>query len=281
MPYKIKKNGSKFRVINSSTGESVGEHPSRKKALRHMAALYENVDDAPKSFNPAEHRVPGGQGPGAGGGRFAPGSVTDRTRPNTTTSPRNAFVPVRGPGGGGGGGGGGAGEGGAAAAEHSGGPVTDHQEKRIREAARKDIEQAKEIEAQATMLRAQIKWDRAEIAFQSGAGPAPATASPGAGRTQGAAGNVGSGAVPGATSGASASRFSNNPSRSTSAYIQFLQQDISDLKSQVHQLDAQSEGLHDRAHALLASIRGKGHPDAEITITAGALFSLIESYNQL
>ena len=145
--------------------------------------------------------------------------------------------------------------------------------------ARQELAQADEIEKEAAMLRAQIRWNQEEIRFQSGLGPAPSTANPNVGRqtrTQGAAGNVGSAPVAGATSGANAQRFSNTP-QNTQQYVQFLHQDISQLRTGARQLDAQAEHLENHAHTLLGSIRGKSIvPD--ITITAGSLRSLINSY---
>lgn len=267
MPYNVRRFGKEWKVVNTQDGTMVGNHSSKKKAKRHMRALYANVRDTGKSFNPAEHRVPGGPG----GGRFAPGQVSDHQRP--VTGPRGN---VGGQGGGidfppGGSHGGGTGEGGRG----DRGP-SEHEESQIAAAARQELQQAHEIEQQVHMLREQIKWDRQEIAFQSGLGPPPSTQSPGVGRTSGAAGNVGSAPVPGATSGAVAQQQARTPS-STQAYIQFLQNDIHTLQGQARQLETQADALHNHAQSLMASIRGKSSiPD--ITITAKALQELIFSY---
>jgi hypothetical protein len=156
----------------------------------------------------------------------------------------------------------------------------DREEGRIRAQAMGDLAQAKEIDNQVKMLRDQLKWDRQEMAFLNGVGPAPTTNSPRT-NTQGAAGNVGSAPAAGATSGANAQRFQNLPNnQSTSQYLQFLQQDVKKLNAQIHSLENEAEGLRDRAHALLASIRGKSDvPD--IVIDAGTLLSLINEYNNI
>ena len=52
MPYSIRKSGETFDVINSTTSEVMGNHPSRAKAIQQMRALYssEVVPDS-KSLN--------------------------------------------------------------------------------------------------------------------------------------------------------------------------------------------------------------------------------------
>lgn len=274
MPYKIRRvKKGRFQVVNSQTGEGVGKpHPSKADARSHLKALYANTDAAEKFFNPAEHRVPGGMGPGGGGGRFAPGQVTDRQKP--TRGERQALPPNV-----------------PRAGEGTGGPIegghgdrgSDHKEEQIRNAAREELAQAHEIEQQVHMFRAQIAWDKQEIAFQSGVGPPPSTPSPGVGRTQGAAGSVGSAPTPGATSGAVAQQFTHTVPGTTASqqYIQFLRNDIATLQVQARQLEHNAEQLTDHAHSLLASIRGKTHSVPDITITAKALQELINSYNQI
>lgn len=274
MPYKIRRvKKGRFQVVNSQTGESVGKpHSSKADARSHLKALYANTDAAEKFFNPAEHRVPGGMGPGGGGGRFAPGQVSDRQKP--MGNPRGPAA---------GQGGSAAGEGNAGGGEGSRLDRGDRQEEQIRDAARGDLAQAREIEQQVHMLQAQIKWDKEEIAFQSGIGPPPTTPSPGVGRTQGAAGSVGSAPAPGATSGAVAQQFTHTIPGTTASqqYVQFLRNDIANLRAQSSQLEHQAAQLTDHAHSLLASIRGKTHSVPDITITAKALQELIDSYNQM
>lgn len=279
MPYKIKRQGTSFQVV-SPDGKVVGSHPTRKKARQHQKALYANAD---KFYNPAENRTPGGPGSGGTGGRFAPGQVT----------------PGRQSGGGGAGGAGGAAQqaptGQQAAQQNQppnswmiqhqipnaddrggGGGISEGKENQIRAAATKDLAQAKEIEDQIKILRAQMVWDRQMVAFLNGTGPSPGQSPRSGGNTTGAAGNVGSGAAAGATSGAAAQRFSNTPQNNAS-YIQFLQQDAATLHNQIHQMENQAAALFDRGHDLLASIAGKTIVP-EITITAGALVSLINNY---
>ena len=51
MPYAIKKEGSKFKVINKQTGKVHGTHPSKAKALSQMRLL-EGIDHGWKpTFN--------------------------------------------------------------------------------------------------------------------------------------------------------------------------------------------------------------------------------------
>lgn len=49
MPYKIEPNGSKFDVIEIDSGDVVGSHSSKPKALAQLRALYASVPDAGKS----------------------------------------------------------------------------------------------------------------------------------------------------------------------------------------------------------------------------------------
>lgn len=49
MPWKIKKSGDKFEVVNESTGKSAGVSDSLDMAKRHLAALYANTPDAKAS----------------------------------------------------------------------------------------------------------------------------------------------------------------------------------------------------------------------------------------
>lgn len=47
MPYKLKKEGSSWFVINPETGEKKNKKPmSREEAVRYLRALYANVPDA-------------------------------------------------------------------------------------------------------------------------------------------------------------------------------------------------------------------------------------------
>lgn len=47
MPYKLKKEGSDWFVINPDTGEKKNKKPlSREEAVRYLRALYANVPDA-------------------------------------------------------------------------------------------------------------------------------------------------------------------------------------------------------------------------------------------
>lgn len=45
-PYRVEKRGNKFVVVKKDTGEVVGTHPTREKALAHLRALEANVSDA-------------------------------------------------------------------------------------------------------------------------------------------------------------------------------------------------------------------------------------------
>lgn len=262
MPFDIRHSGKRWQVVNSQSGDVMGTHPSKKKAKTHMRALYANVDDANKLYNPAENRQ---------SGRFAPGQVTEGHQ-SMGRPPINQWH-IQSPGA-------------REARSSQEKPISGNQgnnrrskeshEQQVRAEAAKDIQQAREIEDQVKMLRAQLRWDREEIAFLSGAGPAPSAQNPGVGRrTTGAAGNTGSAAVAGATSGSAAQRAS----RSTTAYIDFLHQDINNLRQQIRAMDKQAEDLHAHAHSLLASLKGKSDIVPDITITARALQSLIESYN--
>jgi hypothetical protein len=40
MPYAVRKSGSKYVVVKKTTGEVLGTHPSREKALAQMRAIY-------------------------------------------------------------------------------------------------------------------------------------------------------------------------------------------------------------------------------------------------
>jgi 2'-5' RNA ligase len=51
MPWKIKEEGDEFLVVTKDTDKVVGRHPSRTSAVRHMSALYANVDDAKALVN--------------------------------------------------------------------------------------------------------------------------------------------------------------------------------------------------------------------------------------
>jgi len=44
MPYAIRKRGNKWVVVNKETGKVKGTHETREKALRHLRALYVNVE---------------------------------------------------------------------------------------------------------------------------------------------------------------------------------------------------------------------------------------------
>lgn len=46
MPYKIVKDDDKYRVVNTSTGKTVGTHLTKKAAQAQLRALYANVKDA-------------------------------------------------------------------------------------------------------------------------------------------------------------------------------------------------------------------------------------------
>jgi hypothetical protein len=46
MPYKIRKQGSKYLVVNAETGRVKGTHDTRTKAVAQLRALYANVKDA-------------------------------------------------------------------------------------------------------------------------------------------------------------------------------------------------------------------------------------------
>jgi hypothetical protein len=47
MPYKLKKEGSDWYVINPDTGEKKNKKPmTRQKAVEYLQALYANVPDA-------------------------------------------------------------------------------------------------------------------------------------------------------------------------------------------------------------------------------------------
>ncbi len=48
MPYKIRKSGDKYLVVNAETGSVKGKHDTRTKALAQLRALYANVKDAKK-----------------------------------------------------------------------------------------------------------------------------------------------------------------------------------------------------------------------------------------
>jgi hypothetical protein len=48
MPYKIRKQGSKYLVVNAETGSVKGTHDAKTKALAQLRALYANVKDAKK-----------------------------------------------------------------------------------------------------------------------------------------------------------------------------------------------------------------------------------------
>lgn len=50
MPFAIRKQGNKFAVVNSETGDTKGTFDSEAEAKKQMAALYANVPDARKDF---------------------------------------------------------------------------------------------------------------------------------------------------------------------------------------------------------------------------------------
>jgi hypothetical protein len=43
MPYDMQRRGNRWVVIKKTTGEVVGTHPNRRKAKKHLSALYFNV----------------------------------------------------------------------------------------------------------------------------------------------------------------------------------------------------------------------------------------------
>jgi hypothetical protein len=45
MPYKIRKSGNKYQVVNEK-GKVKGTHPSKANAQKQLGALYANVPDA-------------------------------------------------------------------------------------------------------------------------------------------------------------------------------------------------------------------------------------------
>lgn len=65
MPYAIKKVGNDFEVVNKDTGKVMGHHPTMKKAVLQMRALYANVKDAGGSASkkPAPKAKPSGNIP--------------------------------------------------------------------------------------------------------------------------------------------------------------------------------------------------------------------------
>jgi len=46
MPYKIRKSGKRYLVVNAETGSVKGTHGTKAKALAQLRALYANVKDA-------------------------------------------------------------------------------------------------------------------------------------------------------------------------------------------------------------------------------------------
>lgn len=44
MPYKIKKSGSKYKVVKEGDGKVMGTHDTKKEALKQLKALYANED---------------------------------------------------------------------------------------------------------------------------------------------------------------------------------------------------------------------------------------------
>ena len=46
MPYSVKKKGDEFAVVNDETGKVYGTHPTRRKAIQQMKALYANTDES-------------------------------------------------------------------------------------------------------------------------------------------------------------------------------------------------------------------------------------------
>jgi hypothetical protein len=48
MPYKVRKQGSKYLVVNADTGDVKGTHATKTKAMAQLRALYANVKDAKK-----------------------------------------------------------------------------------------------------------------------------------------------------------------------------------------------------------------------------------------
>ncbi len=48
MPYKIRKLGNKYLVVNAETGSVKGKHDTKTRALAQLRALYANVKDAKK-----------------------------------------------------------------------------------------------------------------------------------------------------------------------------------------------------------------------------------------
>jgi 2'-5' RNA ligase len=59
MPYKLRKKGAEVCVLDSA-GATVGCHPTRREALRHMRALYANVGDA-VTYKAANYSARAGQ----------------------------------------------------------------------------------------------------------------------------------------------------------------------------------------------------------------------------
>lgn len=53
MPYKIAKRDDKYCVVNSANGNTVHCHETRAKAVAQLRALYANVKDAKKNFEPS------------------------------------------------------------------------------------------------------------------------------------------------------------------------------------------------------------------------------------
>lgn len=45
MPWGVRKQGDKWVVYKEGSGEVVGRHPTKEKAIKHQRALYANVKD--------------------------------------------------------------------------------------------------------------------------------------------------------------------------------------------------------------------------------------------
>ena len=73
MPYHIEPSGPGKFLVKDDAGETVGEHPTRKQAVKHLQALYANVPDAKEISGTPTAVMPHG----AGGLMNAPGLETD------------------------------------------------------------------------------------------------------------------------------------------------------------------------------------------------------------
>lgn len=66
MPYKIAKNAGDcdgYAVVNSETGDVKGCHETEDQAKSQLAALYANVPDSKKSYEPVAYNTPPSQSP--------------------------------------------------------------------------------------------------------------------------------------------------------------------------------------------------------------------------